>query len=183
MGDSKPKPPSPPLRVTSLNPLRDAQTVGHDVATPLNVADAKATALRHRYQQLLADVAAAESAGEREIRLESLLVHLGHACDAIAADVSTLANGTDGIERRDELLHEITTELITLADLSSVRGAQATSWRDALAELRATAEAMVTSNARDAAHLAALDLIFERIDHAERRANRTLVSYLGYISA
>ncbi len=183
MADSKPKPPAPPLRVTSLNPLRDAQTVGHEVATPRTVHDAKATALRHRYQQLLADVAAAESDAEREIRLESLLVHLGHACDAIVGDITTLAKGTDGVERRDELLNEIATELITLADLSSARGVQATSWRDALAELRATAESMVQSNARDAAHLAALDLIFERIDHAERRANRTLVSYLGYISA
>jgi hypothetical protein len=183
MADPRRHPPSDPLRVTSLNPLRDAQTVGHDVAIPLTVYEAKATALHHRYRQLLADVAAAENESERAFRLERLLLDVSRACDAIGADIAMLAAGTDGLERRDELLHEIATELITLADLSSLRGAQATTWHEALAELLATAEVMIRSGERDATHLAALDLVLERIEHAERRANTTLVNYLGYLSA
>ena len=65
---------SEPLRVTSLNPVRDAKTIGHDVGLRVSRCEAKNTALRHRFVRLLADgetVAIAES--ERETRVAQLL--------------------------------------------------------------------------------------------------------------
>ena len=68
---------SDPLRVTSLNPVRDAKSIGHDVGLSRIAFDAKNTALRHRFVRLMADgesVAIAE--GQREARVAQLLNEL-----------------------------------------------------------------------------------------------------------
>jgi hypothetical protein len=174
-----------PIRVTSLNPVRDAKTIGHDVGVSRSVLDAKFTALQHRYRKLVADAAIAECDDERDVRLESLLIHVGLACDAIADDITALEKMSDGAERRDVLVREVSTDLIALAELSSGRAlpAAAANWREALAQLRAYADGLIRSDARGAGVLADLDLVLERIDHAERIAADALGSYLGYISA
>jgi len=174
-----------PIRVTSLNPVRDAKTIGHDVGVSRTVLDAKFTALQHRYRKLVADAAIAEGDEERNIRLDSLLIHIGLACDAVADDIAALEKMSDGVERRNELVREVSTELIALAELSSGRElpVAAANWREALAQLRAYADGLIRSDARGAGLLADLDLVLERIDHAERIAADALGSHLGYISA
>jgi hypothetical protein len=170
------------LRITSLNPVRDAKSVGFDVGMSQKVADAKRTALSHRYRKLMADGTGAEADDDREARLENLLVHVGWSCDMIADDLTSLGAMHEDVERRDQLVRDATGELIGMAELSSPNAPPAT-WREALVELRAAAEALIRSDERTAAQLADLDLIIERITHAEHVASEALHSYLGFISA
>jgi hypothetical protein len=180
-------PPSVPLRVTSLNPVRDAKSIGHDVGVSRAVLDAKFTALQQRYRKLVADAVIAEGDEDRRLRLDSLLIHVGLACDAIADDLTALEHmsDTEAAQRRDQLVREAGTELIALAELSSGRALPATAanWREALAQLRAFADGLIRSDARSASLLADLDVVLERIDHAERLASNALGSYLGYVTA
>ena len=90
-----------PLRVTSLNPVRDAKTIGHDVGVSRVTLEEKNTALRHRFIRLLADgesVAIAEA--ERENRIAQLLNQLKWAYDGIADDILALEAAQEGPERR-----------------------------------------------------------------------------------
>jgi len=180
----KPAPSGEPLRVTSLNPVRDAKTIGHDVGLSRVARDAKNTALKHRFVRLLADgesVAAAER--EREIRVEQLLAELKWACDGIADDLATLEAAKDGAERRDQLLRATLDELATIAELSTGTPFTTAPWRAALDALRTHVEGLITGSAIDAVVLADIDLALERVEHIEKTANEALRSYLGYINA
>lgn len=173
-----------PLRVTSLNPVRDAKTIGHDVGMSRVALDAKNTALRHRFTRLLADgesPALAES--EREVRVAQLLNQLQWAYRGIADDIIALEAAKDGAERRDQLLRETLEELATMAELSTGAAFVTTTWRQALDALRIHVETLVANPAIDALLLADIDLALERIEHIEKTAAGALRSYLGYVNA
>jgi hypothetical protein len=173
-----------PLRVTSLNPVRDAKSIGHDVGISRTVLDAKNTALRHRFTRLLADgesVAIAEA--ERENRVAQLLNQLKWAYDGIVDDIVTLEKAKDGAEHRDKLMRETLDELATMAELSTGTAFTTTTWRQALDALRGHIEKLVTGDSHDAVILADIDLGLERIEHIEKTAAGALRSYLGYINA
>jgi hypothetical protein len=175
---------SDPLRVTSLNPVRDAKTIGHDVGLSSVALDAKNTALRRRFVRLLADgesVAIAER--ERETRIAQLRNELKWAYDGIVDDIVALERANDGIERRDELMRETLDELATMAELSTGTTCTATAWRRALDALHGHVEKLIASPHIDAVLLADIDLALERIEHIEKTAAEALGSYLGYISA
>jgi hypothetical protein len=173
-----------PLRVTSLNPVRDAKTIGHDVGLSRVALEAKSEALRHRFVRLMADgesIANAES--EREIRVEQLRNQLQWACEGIADDIVALEKAKDGIERRDQILRETLDELATVSELSTGTAFTSATWRQALDALRAHVEKLITGPEIDAVVLADIDLALERIEHIEKAAGAALRSYLGYINA
>ena len=173
-----------PLRVTSLNPVRDAKTIGHDVGMSSIALDAKNSALRHRFVRLLADgesVAIAER--ERETRIEQLLNELKWAYDGIVDDIVTLEKAKDGIERRDEIMRETLEELATMAELQTDKTFTTATWRETLDALHSHIEQLITGASIDALVLADIDLALERIEHIEKTAGEALRSYLGYISA
>lgn len=175
-----------PLRVTSLNPVRDAKTVGHDVGMSRSALEARDSALRHRFTRLLAEgesVAVAES--EREVRVAQLRNQLQWACDGIVDDIVTLesAKDKDALERRDQLMRETLEELSTMAELSTGSAFTTATWRQALDALRGHVEKLIAGPAIDAVVLADIDLALERIEHIEKTAGQALKSYLGYISA
>jgi hypothetical protein len=174
----QPARPSPPLRVTSLNPVRDAKTIGHEVGTTRTAIEAKRTALQARYRKLIAD-AEAEDEGDRELRLETLLVHVAWACDAIADDLATLKAMHDAPAHRDKLIASVSDEVIVLAELSSDDD-DSTTWEEALAALHALAKDLIRNDERSAAQLSELDVVLERIDHAEGLANDAVRNYLRY---
>jgi hypothetical protein len=171
--------------VTSLNPVRDAKTIGHDVGVSRVVQEAKNTALRHRFIRLLADgESAAIAEAERENRIAQLLNQLKWAYDGIADDIIALETAKDGAERRDQLKRETIEELAMMTELS-IGNAFSTgaTWRQALDALRGYIEKLITSPAIDALTLADIDLALERIEHIEKTATGALRSYLGYINA
>lgn len=173
-----------PLRVTSLNPVRDAKTIGHDVGMSRNVLDARNTALQHRFVRLLADgesVAIAER--EREARIAQLRNELKWTYDGIVDDIVTLAKAKDGIERRDQILSETLEELATMAELQTGKAFTTATWRETLDALHSHVEALIAGAVIDAIVLADIDLALERIEHIEKTAGEALRSYLGYISA
>ena len=173
-----------PLRVTSLNPVRDAKSIGHDVGMSRSAMDAKSTALRHRFVRLLADgesVAIAE--GRREARIAQLLNELKWAYDGIVDDIATLEQAKDGLERRDQIMRETLDELATMAELQMGRAFTTATWRETLDALHGQVETLITAAAIDAIVLADIDLALERIEHIEKTAGEALRSYLGYISA
>jgi len=173
-----------PLRVTSLNPVRDAKTIGRDVGLSSIALDAKNTALRHRFVRLLADgesVAIAER--EREVRVEQLLNELKWAYDGIIDDIVTLEKAKDGLERRDQIMRETLDELATMAELQTRKPFTTATWRETLDALHGDVEKLITGAAIDAIVLADIDLGLERIEHIEKTAGEALRSYLGYISA
>jgi hypothetical protein len=180
----KPAPSGEPLRVTSLNPVRDAKSIGHDVGLSRVAREAKSSALQHRFVRLLADgesVAAADR--EREVRIERLLAEAKWACDGIADDIATLEAAKDGAERRDQVMRGALDELATMAELSTGTAFTTTPWRATLDALRGHVEKLITGAAIDAVVLADIDLALERIVHIEKTANEALRSYLGYINA
>jgi len=180
----KPAPSGETLRVTSLNPVRDAKTIGHDVGLSRVAMDAKSSALQHRFVRLLADgesVAVAER--EREIRIEQLLAEVKWACDGIADDFATLETARDGVERRDQVMRATLEELATMAELSTGTAFTTAPWRATLDALRGYVERLITDSTIDAVVLADIDLALERIVHIEKTANEALRSYLGYINA
>ncbi len=173
-----------PLRVTSLNPVRDAKSIGHDVGMSRIAMDAKNTALRHRFVRLLADgesVAIAE--GQREARVAQLLNELKWTYDGIVDDLGTLEKAKDGAERRDQILRETLDELATMAELQTGRAFTTATWRETLDALHEHVEGLITAAVIDAIVLADIDLALERIEHIEKTAGEALRSYLGYISA
>jgi hypothetical protein len=173
-----------PLRVTSLNPVRDAKSIGHDVGMSRIAMDAKNTALRHRFVRLQADgesVAIAE--GQREARVAQLLNELKWTYDGIVDDIVTLEKAKDGVERRDQILRETLEELATMAELQTGKAFVTATWRETLDALDSHVEAMITGAVIDAIALADIDLALERIEHIEKTAGEALRSYLGYISA
>jgi hypothetical protein len=173
-----------PLRITSLNPVRDAKTIGHDVGVSRVALDAKDTALRHRFIRLLAEgESVAVAAAERDNRVAQLLKQLKWACDGIADDIVALEKATDGAERRDQLLSETIEELATMAELSTGNAFITLTWRQAFDALRGHIEKLVAGEAHDALILADIDLGLERIKHIEKTADAALRSYLGYINA
>ena len=173
-----------PLRVSSLNPVRDAKSIGHDVGISRVAIDAKNTALRHRFTRLLADgESVAIAAAERDNRVAQLFNQLKWACDGIADDIVALEAGKDGVERRDELLRETLEELATMAELSTGNAFTTATWRQALNALRAHAEKLIGGPSHDAVILADIDLALERIEHIEKTAGAALRSYFGYINA
>jgi hypothetical protein len=173
-----------PLRVTSLNPVRDAKTIGHDVGTSRAVLDAKSTALRHRFIKLLADgESAAIAEAERESRVAQLLAQIKWAYDGIVDDVAALEVVKDGLERRDQIMRETLDELAVMAELSTGKSFVKAGWRDVLDALRAHAEDLIAGATHDAGVLADIDLALERIERVEKLANDALRSYLGYVSA
>jgi hypothetical protein len=171
--------------VTSLNPVRDAKTIGHDVGISRTVQEAKNTALRHRFIRLLADgESVAIAAAERENRIAQLLNQLKWAYDGIAEDIIALESAKDGIERRDQLMRETLDELATMAELSTGNAfSSGKTWREALDAFRRYIEQLITSPEIDALILADIDLALERIERIEKTAGTTLKSYLGYINA
>jgi hypothetical protein len=174
-----------PLRVTSLNPVRDAKTIGHDVGVSRVTLEEKNTALRHRFIRLLADgesVAIAEA--ERENRIAQLLNQLKWAYDGIADDILALEAAQEGPERRDQLLREALDELATMAELSTgVVFSTDAPWRLALDALRGYIERLITSPLINALTLADIDLALQRIERIEKTAMSALRSYFGYINA
>ena len=174
-----------PLRVTSLNPVRDAKTIGHDVGLSRVAQDAKNTALRHRFTRLLADgESIAIAAAERENRVAQLLNQVKWAYDGIADDIIALETAKDGAERRDQLMRETLDELATMAELATGNAfSTKTTWRQALDALRGHVEKLIAGPSHDAVILADVDLELERIEHIEKTASRALRSYLGYINA
>jgi hypothetical protein len=174
-----------PLRVTSLNPVRDAKTIGHDVGISRVVLEAKNTALRHRFTRLLADgESVAIAAAERENRIAQLLSQVKWAYDGIAGDLIALERANDGVERRDQLMHETIEELATMAELATGNAfSTTTTWRQALDALRGHVEKLIAGPSHDAVILADIDLELERIEHIEKTASGALRSYFGYINA
>jgi hypothetical protein len=173
-----------PLRVTSLNPVRDAKTIGHDVGMSSLALDARDTALRHRFTRLLADGMSAKIAeGERETRISELLHQLKWAYRGIAEDIIALEAAKEGLERRDQLMRETLDELATMAELSTGTAFTTTTWRQALDALRGYVETLVALPAINALVLADIDLGLQRIEHIEKTAAGALRSYLGYINA
>jgi len=173
-----------PLRVTSLNPVRDAKTIGHDVGMSRVALEAQNSALRHRFVRLLADgesVAIAE--GERENRITQLRAQLKWACDGIVDDIVTLEAAKDGLEHRDKLLRETLDELSTMAELSTGNAFTTATWRQALDALHSYVEKLITGPAIDAMILADIDLALERIEHIEKTAGQAIRSHLGYLNA
>lgn len=171
--------------MTSLNPVRDAKTIGHDVGPSRVAQDAKNSALRHRFIRLLADgESAAIADADRENRIGQLLNQVKWAYDGIADDIVALESGKDGAERRDKLMSETLDELATMAELATgttfpTKG----TWRQALDALRGHVERLIASPSHDALMLADIDLELERIEHIEKTADAALRSYLGYINA
>jgi len=173
-----------PLRVTSLNPVRDAKTIGHDVGISRVALEAKSTALRHRFTRLLADgESVGIAAAERENRVAQLFNQLKWAYDGIADDISALEAAKDGVEHRDQLLRETLDELATMAELSTGNAFELTDWRQALNALRGHIERLVAGTMHDAVILADIDLGLERIEHIEKTASRALRSHFGYVNA
>jgi hypothetical protein len=184
MRGRKDAPGEEPLRVTSLNPVRDAKTIGHDVGPSRVTQDAKDTALRHRFIRLLADgESVAIAAAERENRVAQLLNQVKWAYDGIADDISALEMAKEGTERRDQLMRETLDELATMAELATGNAFSTKTWRQGLDSLRGHLEKLIASPAHDAVMLADIDLELERIEHIEKTADAALRSYLGYINA
>jgi len=174
-----------PLRVTSLNPVRDAKTIGHDVGLSRVAQDAKNMALHHRFTRLLADgESAAIAAADRENRIAQLLNQVKWAYDGIADDIVALETAKDGPERRDQLMREALDEIATMAELATGNAfSTKATWRQALDALRGHIEKLIAGPAHDALILADIDLELERIEHIEKTADAALRSYLGYINA
>lgn len=173
-----------PLRVTSLNPVRDAKTGGHDVGMSRSAMEAKSSALKHRFTRLLADgetVAIAES--DRENRVSQLLAQLKWAYDGVVDDMTSLEKAKDGAERRDQLMRETLEELATMAELATDKPFTKAGWRDCLDALLAQVETLIRAPQIDALVLADIDLALERIEHIEKTAGEALRSYFGYINA
>jgi hypothetical protein len=173
-----------PLRVTSLNPVRDARTIGNEVGTSRAVLAARETALRSRFLKLVAEGESVTiAAAERPFRVSQLLAQLKWACDAIADDFALLEGARGGDDRRDRIMRETLDELTAMAELSSGRSFAASTWRGALDALHADIENLVVDGAVDAVVLVDIDLALERIERIERLATKAVRSYFGYISA
>jgi hypothetical protein len=173
-----------PLRVTSVNPRRDARLLGHEIATSRAVLDARDAALRQRFATLLTDgTSGALAAEQRDERLSAVLVQVAWAYDGIADDLTTLETVSDGVERRDQILRETVDELTAMAELSTGRSFASSTWHEALIALRGHIEQLVSEGKDDTGVLLAIDLGLERIEYIEKVATAALRSYLGYISA
>lgn len=80
-----------PIRVTSLDPVRDAKSVGHDIGMSRAVIDAKFDVIDRKLRKLYDETSvAAIGDDERELRVESLLVGVKWACDGILDDFAAL---------------------------------------------------------------------------------------------
>jgi hypothetical protein len=172
------------LRVTSLNPVRDAMTVGHDIGMTSAEFEKKNAALIHRFVRLLADgESGAIATAARGRRVKQLLEQLKWACDGITDDIVVLEKGTGDKDLRDRLMRESVEELSTMAELSTGNAFTWMSWRDALAALRGHVEKLVARDSHDAIVLADIDLGLERIERIEKTANSATRLYLGYVNA
>jgi hypothetical protein len=173
-----------PIRVTSLNPVRDAEGLGHVVGPTRVVIEAKNDALRHRFIRLLADgESAASAAAGRAGRVRELLAQVTSARQGIAEDVTTLETVKEAAGRRDELLRETLEEIAVMAELSTGQTVAPSAWHQALDMLGIYIELLVDRDVHDAVVLADIDLALERIEHIEKTAAEALHSYLRYISA
>jgi hypothetical protein len=174
-----------PLRVTSLNPVRDAKSIGHNVGISRVVLEAKSTALHHRFIRLLADgESVAIAAAERDNRIAQLLNQVKWAYDGIADDIIALESAKDGAEHRDQLMRETLEEIATMAELATGNAfSTKDTWRQTLDALRAHIEKLIAGPSHDAVILADIDLELERIERIEKTAARALRSHLGYINA
>jgi hypothetical protein len=173
-----------PLRVTSLNPVRDARTIGYEVGISLAALALRDAALRRRFVKLLAEgESVAIAAAERGFRVSQLLAQLKWTCDAIADDFALLEGARGGDDRRDQIMRETLDELTAMAELSSGRSFAASTWRGALDAWHAHIESLVVGGAVDAVVLVDIDLALERIERVERLATKAVRSYLGYVSA
>jgi secreted protein with Ig-like and vWFA domain len=172
-----------PIRVTSLNPVRDAEGLGHVVGPSRVVIAAKNAELRRRFVRLLADGEwAASAATERAGRVRELLAQVAWAQRGISDDVTTLETAKEAADRRDELLRETLEEIAVIAELSTGQAVAPPAWRQALDMLSVHIEFLVDRDVHDAVVLADIDLALERIEHIEKTAAEALHSYLRYIS-
>jgi hypothetical protein len=175
-----------PLRVSSPNPVRDAQKAGHDVGMSRAVIEAKSSALQHKFVRLAADgESAAQGAAERANRIETLLLQVGWAYDGIVDDIGTLeaAKNPTALARRDQILRQTLEEIAVIAELTTGKASGTATWRQSLDAIRAHLQKRIDADSVDAIDLADIDLILERIDHIEKLAAAALRSYLGYVSA
>jgi hypothetical protein len=173
-----------PIKVTSLNPLRDAGTIGHVVAQSRAVSEGRGTALQHRFTRLLAEgESPAIAAADRAARIAKLLDQLAWAQQSITDEIVTLESAKAAPEQRDALLRAIVEEIAVMAELSTGRPFATAPWRDVLDALHLHVEELLARDAHDAILLADIDLALERIEHIENTAADAVHSYLGFLSA
>lgn len=173
-----------PLRVTSLDPRRDARLIGHESAMPRSVLDARNAVLRRRFVNLLADgTSSALAPSQRDGRLARLLERVACAYERIADDLTTLEAASDGVERRDQLMRETVGQLTAMAELSTGRSSGTSTWSEALIGLRGYIEHLVAGSTDDVAALIAIDLVVERLDHIAKLTAAAVQSYNGYLLA
>jgi hypothetical protein len=172
-----------PLRVTSLNPVRDAEGLGHVVGPSRLVTEAKGDALRHRFVRLAADgESAAIAVVDRDGRVEALLTQLTWAQKGIVEDLGALEAAKGSSSRSAELLRETLDEIAVIAELSTGQPFAPAAWRQALDALYTHIQALIGRDAHDAVELADIDLALERVEHIEQTAAAALRTYLQFIS-
>jgi hypothetical protein len=172
-----------PLRVTSLNPVRDAEGLGHVVGPSRLVTAAKGDALRHRFVRLVADGESVAIARiDREGRTGALLTQLTWAQKGIVEDLGALEAAKDASGRCADLLRETLEEIAVIAELSTGQPFPPAAWRQALDALYTHIHALIGHDAPDALELADIDLALERIEHIEKTAAAALHTYLRLVS-
>ena len=172
-----------PLRVTSLNPLRDAEGLGHVVGPSRLVMEAKGDALRHRFVRLVADGdSAAIALVDRDGRTGALLTQLTWAQKGIVDDLGALEAAKDPSGRSADLLRGALDEIAVICELSTGQPFAPAAWRQALDALHMHIETLIGRDAPDAVELADIDLALERIEHIEKTAAAALQRYLRFIS-
>jgi hypothetical protein len=172
-----------PLRVTSLNPVRDAEGLGHVVGPSRLVTAAKGDALRHRFVRLVADgESAAIAAVDREGRTGALLTQLAWAQKGIVDDLGALETAKDASGRSAELLRGALDEIAVIVELSTGQPFTPAAWRQALDAFHEHVQTLIGRDMPDAVELADIDLALERLEHIEQTAAAALHGYLRFVS-
>lgn len=145
--------------------------------------EVKGSALRARFQRISDQVnSAAEGEDERACRIDGLLVRAKWSCEAIADSLTTLAAMPEEPKRRDDLLRGVTTELTVLAELSTGETLAPSDWKKALAALQERTVAAISSGDDGAAAMTEIDLLVDRVEHADDIARDALKSYFVFLA-
>jgi hypothetical protein len=172
-----------PIRVRSSDPHADVSRAGLEMVMSRPALDAQNEALRERFVTLQRDGHGSATLAEHEARAVRTLAEVDWIYKRIAADLTALATATDGLERRDQIMHGILDELTAVTELSLGRSFARSTWEETLIALRRHIEQLIVGATNTAPALVDLDLALERFEHLERSTSAALRSYEGYISA
>ena len=171
------------VRVNSDFPICDAASIGHRVGYSRAFLEMKEAGLRRRFKRVAGDGdEAAEANADRGLRTAQRLAHLKWVCDTMAEDIGVMLGQKHAAEARDQVLFPALEHLSMMAELSTGIVSTPVTWRVALHALHRHAAYLISHCDNDAALIAEMELVLERISLVERRVANAIRVYIGYIT-